>query len=1055
MKAQSSLDPFPRRGLKQKSSYATALSFAEQGKKESRERDPDHPSHAFGWLVRSTAVAMLLFCPASAAPAGSTAASGARQLSATAAGHALAPVLSDDGHTIAFLSTANNLVTNDDLGSSLDLFVRDLVAGRTSLVSVDHSGRGGGNDHSEAPTLSADGRTIAFESAASNLVLNDTNGFKDVFVRELSSGVTRLVSVASTGGAANGPSQAPLLSGDGQRVVFESAASNLVSTAADDGSQVYLRDLKAETTVRVSVDTTAAGPGDGPADSAALTADARYVVFVKRATNQVQGLESYGEVYLRDLQAGRTVWVSQDVAAALVTNGYPHYTCASPTVSADGRYVLFKVSTNALAPGLLFRRDLEAGLTVRLDPDGAVLGAPAPSADGRFVVFATPQGIHLWDEETATNHLVCANLEGPEGRNCVFPALAADGSQLAFVMTTNRMAILVAQRRDAGAPLWPSRITNGEPAVVLDAEAPLLSSNGEQVVFCSPDSRIVADDGNGALDLFVTDLSAGDTRLVSARHPDRPALTSPATTLWLSRSLSANSSQAVYLNFEAESPWLFTNRFGHLYVRDLNSGEVERIGEEFSLTLDPSFSADGRALAYFTSRIPIGSLSTVGDLYWQDLATGQRFLVLTQSVRSLSLTVDPHLMLSSDGRQLGFESSLGQVLVRDLQAGTNQLASGPQPSGAPSTAPVFSPDGRWLLFQCPRGDAAGTNVGGLFARDLQTQTTRRLSSGGQVKLVPAGRIGPVFSADSRTVAHCVAEVFDGLRVELSDLLAGTNVVVCENCDSPSVSADGRWVAYRSVLAAEPVHDVFVRDLLEGRTERISSSAADPQTGGNGHSRSPILSYDGRFVVFTSDASNLVANDSNGVTDVFVRDRLRGITFLASLNHDGSGSGNGPSSAAALAADGRALLFLSRASDLVEGDYNDTSDVFVLWLSGPDSDGDGMDDDWEMAYFNTLARDGDGDFDGDGRTDRAEYLAGTDPTNAGSVLQVMTLQSLGGRLTRVLWSAAPGHTYRVEWKEAAGNWTEAAVTVTPGGTTGSWTDDCPPSAHRFYRVRLLQ
>jgi len=117
----------------------------------------------------------------------------------------------------------------------------------------------------------------------------------------------------------------------------------------------------------------------------------------------------------------------------------------------------------------------------------------------------------------------------------------------------------------------------------------------------------------------------------------------------------------------------------------------------------------------------------------------------------------------------------------------------------------------------------------------------------------------------------------------------------------------------------------------------------------------------------------------------------------------------------------------------------------------------MDDDWEIAYFNTLARDGRGDFDNDGQTDFEEFRAGTNPANDNSVLRVLTLTPLLGGGKTLLWSATPGRTYRVEFKAdpQAAEWSELPGTVTAAGTTGSKVDPAAGSdAHRFYRVRLL-
>jgi hypothetical protein len=158
----------------------------------------------------------------------------------------------------------------------------------------------------------------------------------------------------------------------------------------------------------------------------------------------------------------------------------------------------------------------------------------------------------------------------------------------------------------------------------------------------------------------------------------------------------------------------------------------------------------------------------------------------------------------------------------------------------------------------------------------------------------------------------------------------------------------------------------------------------------------------------------------------------------------------------LAADGRTVVFQSFASDLVPGDYNDRRDVFVLRLGGPDTDKDGMDDDWEMVYFGTLARDGTGDFDGDGQTDAQEFQAGTDPTNTNSVLRVLTLTPLGGGSTRVIWSAAPGKRYQVQFKDnlSDSGWTILPGVTIPSGTTASMADNAVGVGdRRFYRVIL--
>src|SRR5206468_10404748 len=128
-----------------------------------------------------------------------------------------------------------------------------------------------------------------------------------------------------------------------------------------------------------------------------------------------------------------------------------------------------------------------------------------------------------------------------------------------------------------------------------------------------------------------------------------------------------------------------------------------------------------------------------------------------------------------------------------------------------------------------------------------------------------------------------------------------------------------------------------------------------------------------------------------------------------------GVADGLSTAPVLAQDGRTVVFVSFASDLVSGDFNHTRDIYLLRLGGPDTDADGLDDDWEMAYFDTLSRDGTGDFDGDGWTDLQEFRGGTDPTDRGSILRVLTIDSIDGRTRTILCTAHPGRSYRVQFK----------------------------------------
>jgi Tol biopolymer transport system component len=331
-------------------------------------------------------------------------------------GYSNDPVLSPDGRYVAFRSGASDLVAGDANGT-YDVFVRDLQAGTTTLVSVNSAGTGSGNQDSFAPVLSADGRYVFFGSRASDLVAGDANGTADVFVRDLQAGTTTLVSVASDGtGSGNGSSYEPFpgqsLSADGRYVAFESDASDLVAGDTNGTWDVFVRDLQAGTTTLVSAarlivaETAASGTGSGNGDSyaPAVSADGRYVAFFSWASDLVKGdTNNRADVFVRDLQAGTTRLVSWRTACLDCPSGSGNddsYVWYAPALSADGRYVAFYSYASDLVGGDtngtsdVFVHDLQAGTTTLVSVKSAGAGSgngysldPVLSPDGRYVAF--------------------------------------------------------------------------------------------------------------------------------------------------------------------------------------------------------------------------------------------------------------------------------------------------------------------------------------------------------------------------------------------------------------------------------------------------------------------------------------------------------------------------------------------------------------------------------------------------------------------------------------------------------------------------------------------
>jgi hypothetical protein len=195
--------------------------------------------------------------------------------------------ISEDGRFVAFTSQATDLVAGDG-NDRADVYVRDLHEATTTRVSADRTG-GDANGDNEDPSISRDGRFVAFASTASDLVADDGNGLPDVFVRDVHGGGTTRVSIDGSGGDANGFSNLPSMSADGRFVAFSSQAGDLVPGDGNGVEDVFVRDLVLRRTIRASANLVG-GEGDhesGHQWAASLGADGRFVAFSSLASNLV------------------------------------------------------------------------------------------------------------------------------------------------------------------------------------------------------------------------------------------------------------------------------------------------------------------------------------------------------------------------------------------------------------------------------------------------------------------------------------------------------------------------------------------------------------------------------------------------------------------------------------------------------------------------------------------------------------------------------------------------------------------------------------------------
>jgi len=308
------------------------------------------------------------------------------------------PAISADGRYVAFVSFAENLVPGDT-NQSADVFVRDRVLGTTERVSVSSSGREADGNNGllnlmGGPSISADGRFVAFSSEATNLVSGDRNKNPDVFVRDRQTGTTTRVSVATGGAEANAGGTAPAISRDGRFVAFESSSDNLAPDTNFTGD-IYLHDRQTGTTELISK-AFDGGNANSSSFSPTLNGDGRFVYYTSFASNLVAGDNDDGSVdaYLFDRQTGTAEAITQ------TASGFAHSSAGG--ISADGRFVTFTTQDTAFV---------------------------TPDANGFF------EDAWLVDRVTGEYVLLSVNDVGEQGNDSTFAGAVSDDGNFAVLVS--------------------------------------------------------------------------------------------------------------------------------------------------------------------------------------------------------------------------------------------------------------------------------------------------------------------------------------------------------------------------------------------------------------------------------------------------------------------------------------------------------------------------------------------------------------------------------------------------------------------------------------------
>jgi Tol biopolymer transport system component len=494
------------------------------------------------------------------------------------------PAISLDGRFAFFDCNATNLTTNA-VGQGFHLYRRDLQAGITELIDAGTNGTAPARTTQASSAISADGRFIAFDCLDADLVTNDNNHACDVFLRDLNTETTELISAHEAGlpsrtGFRNGGSDSVTMSADGRYFAFSCQGDALVSNYTNTYFDVFVRDLVAGTNSIVSLDTNGFADANGNSFQPVISADGHYLAFSSYATNLVSNDTNNGSaVFVRDLTAGVTALVSVNSNGIGSLSG----NSSSPSISSDGKFVLF------LNGGSTMLRDTILATNYVLATSGTTAAAMTPN--GRYVAFygvaaGTPAALHVWDSQLSA--MIYTNSTTSVSRLCI----SSNGQRLAYISsTTISLADLVA-----------GSVTNISTATFVGSAGLHFSADGRWLVYATGTSKS-PDDTNGVSDVYLYDAQTGNNSLISRSFYTGKAANGASD----SPDISADDRYVVYTSLATDIAPTDGNGRKDIFLYDRQASNTTLLSVSSQVqdsanfvSLRPAFIGDGQTLVFRT-----------------------------------------------------------------------------------------------------------------------------------------------------------------------------------------------------------------------------------------------------------------------------------------------------------------------------------------------------------------------------------------------------------------------------------------------------------------------
>ncbi len=783
-------------------------------------------------------------------------------------GDSISPSISADGTVVAFSSAATNLAgasenpVADANGVDDDVFVRDLTTNRTYLATrqTGLAGAMATSVDATSPVVTVAGGKIlvVFDAFTDALAAGDTNGRRDAFLRNVTDGITSLVSAknataateSTTGFATN-----PAISEDGAWVAFSSNATDLNALDTTGSRDIYVRNVAGTNQTLLASRTAANAPSNGDAGRPAINANGTVVAFTSNATNLQPlvdadtGSDIYASVRAADFGAAQLI--SRATGAAGTRADDESF---GPAIDDAGLRIAFQTRAGNLAAGDA-NADIDIYMRNRADDSTTLLSRTAAGDTTLLGTYAD------------------AALSG-DGLRVAFAALGAD----AYTPDADGDGPVVLTRT-IGPPLGTSELVSrpagsgpfkglaGENSVA--GPLPVVSPDGRFVAFTSAADALPTFGSSTAQHVYLRDMLLGTTTLVS-RADGADGAAAGAASFAAATAVSADGRKVAFVSSAANLVSGDTNGKLDAFVRDLGAGHTTRLGRPAAGSPPgfveiaqgaPVLSADGTLAAYATdASLSAADAGTTTDVYVESLVTGAQTLVSRAAgpgAQGDQPSYSPSL--SADGSRVAFVSTAANlvtgdangtsdVFVRDLSSGSVTLASRSDgAAGALGTAdsrqPSLNADGSRVAFQS-YSDLTGPTAssGNIFVRDLTAGTTVLASRADG----PAGASGDQGSAD------------------------------------PSLSADGTRVLFGSAATNFPgatapasLYRVFLRDLTAGTTELVSRGPGVTGTPAVASAGGGAVSGGGTCAVFATSAPEIVAGVTHSDGRLVYERGLRG------------------------------------------------------------------------------------------------------------------------------------------------------------------------------------